>query len=122
MAWTTPRTWTVGEVVTAAELNEQIRDNVGYLYDRAVTGIVNSGGTIIGGSRYTVSHTGTGAYTVSFGTAFPVPPAVIPAVTWAEAGDWVAVGTVAAGSFTVKTGVTTNPQDLGFQFIAHGIV
>lgn len=28
MAWTTPRTWTTGEVVTAAMLNEQVRDNL----------------------------------------------------------------------------------------------
>lgn len=27
MSWITPRTWTTGEVVTAALLNEQIRDN-----------------------------------------------------------------------------------------------
>lgn len=28
MAWTTPKTWTVGELVTAANLNLQIRDNL----------------------------------------------------------------------------------------------
>ncbi len=28
MAWVTPRTWTSGELVTAAHLNEQIRDNL----------------------------------------------------------------------------------------------
>jgi len=28
MAWTTPRTWTASEVVTAAQLNEQLRDNM----------------------------------------------------------------------------------------------
>lgn len=27
MAWTTPRTWATGEVVTAAMMNEQVRDN-----------------------------------------------------------------------------------------------
>lgn len=31
MAWTTPRTWTTGELVTAAMLNEQVRDNSAYL-------------------------------------------------------------------------------------------
>ena len=31
MAYTTPRTWTAGENVTAAQLNEQIKDNVTYL-------------------------------------------------------------------------------------------
>lgn len=27
MAWTTPRTWPIGSLVVAADLNEQIRDN-----------------------------------------------------------------------------------------------
>lgn len=28
MAWTAPRTWTTGEIVTAAQMNEQVRDNL----------------------------------------------------------------------------------------------
>jgi hypothetical protein len=32
MAWTTPRTWSVGEIVTADELNAHIRDNLLYLF------------------------------------------------------------------------------------------
>lgn len=36
MAYTTPRTWVIGETVTAAMLNEQVRDNISYLYDQAV--------------------------------------------------------------------------------------
>lgn len=31
MAWTTPKSWTVGELVSAADLNEQIRDNMDHL-------------------------------------------------------------------------------------------
>lgn len=31
MAWVTPRTWTIGELVDAAGLNEQLRDNLGVL-------------------------------------------------------------------------------------------
>lgn len=31
MGWTTPRTWVTGEVVTAAELNAHVRDNVNFL-------------------------------------------------------------------------------------------
>lgn len=31
MAWTTPKTWSVGSLVSAAELNEQIRDNEAHL-------------------------------------------------------------------------------------------
>ena len=31
MGWTTPRTWTTGETVTAAEMNTHVRDNDAYL-------------------------------------------------------------------------------------------
>ncbi len=31
MAWTTPRTWTVGQLVNAEDLNEQVRDNLTHL-------------------------------------------------------------------------------------------
>lgn len=31
MAWITPKTWTIGELVSAADLNEQIRDNMSHL-------------------------------------------------------------------------------------------
>jgi hypothetical protein len=31
MAWTTPRTWAIGQLVSAADLNEQIRDNFSHL-------------------------------------------------------------------------------------------
>ncbi len=35
MAYTSPRTWVVGEVVTAAQLNEQLRDNMIYTKEMA---------------------------------------------------------------------------------------
>lgn len=31
MAWTTPATWTIGQLVSAAALNEQLRDNLIFL-------------------------------------------------------------------------------------------
>lgn len=41
MAWTTPLTWAVGQLVTAAQMNTHIRDNLQYLYDnRGVPGMV----------------------------------------------------------------------------------
>lgn len=33
MSWTEPRTWVTGEIVTAAQLNEQVRDNMDYVHD-----------------------------------------------------------------------------------------
>src|SRR3990167_6886308 len=32
MAWTTPRTWATGELVTALTINRQLSDNAAYLY------------------------------------------------------------------------------------------
>jgi hypothetical protein len=40
MAWTAVKTWTAGETVTAAIMNQQIRDNIDYIYDNS--------GTVIG--------------------------------------------------------------------------
>jgi hypothetical protein len=31
MAWVTPRIWSIGQLVTAADLNEQVRDNFIFL-------------------------------------------------------------------------------------------
>lgn len=39
MVWVTPRTWADGNVVTAAQLNQDIRDNTNELYDASI-GIV----------------------------------------------------------------------------------
>ena len=35
MAWTAPRTWVAGEIVTAALLNTHVRDNLKVVYDAA---------------------------------------------------------------------------------------
>lgn len=50
MAYTTPATWSTGQVVTASQLNEQIRDNIGFLY-----GALSYSSTI----NYVQSFTGT---------------------------------------------------------------
>lgn len=33
MAWSTPRTWVTGEVVTSAHMNTEVRDNLTYLFN-----------------------------------------------------------------------------------------
>lgn len=43
MAWTTPKTWTDGNVLTAAELNEQVRDNLNFLYAKPTDDYVING-------------------------------------------------------------------------------
>lgn len=34
MAWTTPRTWVLGEIITAAIMNTHVRDNLNYMYNK----------------------------------------------------------------------------------------
>ena len=41
MAWTTPRTWSAGELVTASMMNTHIRDNQIYLFDNIAGGALD---------------------------------------------------------------------------------
>ena len=50
MGWTQPRTWSVGDVVTAAQLNEQIRDNLEELDFHDHSGGSGSGTRALGGT------------------------------------------------------------------------
>jgi hypothetical protein len=47
MAWTTPRTWATLEQVTATYLNQQLRDNMDYLFDRPRSIVTVRNGTNI---------------------------------------------------------------------------
>lgn len=67
MAWTTPATWSDGSIVTAADLNAQVRDNLKYLREDAAT--LNGAKTFSGKLTFATSTTfATG------GTSFPVSP------------------------------------------------
>ena len=50
MAYVTPRTWVPGELVTAAQLNQDVRDNISYLYARANFFICTGAGVLGGGA------------------------------------------------------------------------
>lgn len=39
MAWSTPRTWTTGETVTAAHMNQEVRDNLNAVLPNEVAGV-----------------------------------------------------------------------------------
>src|SRR6266516_2712368 len=51
---TTPITWTTGQVVTAAQLNGNIRDDINYLDAKSVNQLVNGG--------FEIWQRGTGAF------------------------------------------------------------
>jgi hypothetical protein len=39
MAWSSPKTWTTGELVTAANMNQEVRDNIQYVLNQVRAGI-----------------------------------------------------------------------------------
>lgn len=58
MAWTTPRTWSAGAAVAAADLNVDLRDNTKELYDRLVAhGITSTTPQAVKSAGYGVSLT-----------------------------------------------------------------
>jgi len=67
MTWTAPHTWTTGETVSAALMNEQIKDNMQHIYDAS--------GTVVG-KRVVILpiFTSTDAVGVGVGVAYmPIP-------------------------------------------------
>lgn len=75
MAWTSPRTWVSGEVLTAALLNQQVRDNELVLSTHVHSGTAGDGGKLpnvqfgTGPTAATASGVIAGLFNIS-----PVPP------------------------------------------------
>jgi hypothetical protein len=100
MAWTTPKTWTVGEVLTAAGLNIHLRDNLNAVAAPAASSIsvLNTlwgGGTPPDGARGVLVF-GTGevvhvTYSALFGKWYTAPVAIAssgPGFTQKSAFGW----------------------------------
>jgi len=85
-------------------------------------GLVNGqgGATIVSGEGFTVSRTGTGAYTVTFAHNFPTVPAV--ALTTQGGFNYIlGANSIAVGSFSLfSVDVGDTAQDCNFSFIAIG--
>lgn len=63
MSWTTPRTWTTGDTITAALLNTHLRDNLNYLYDPpGCLAIRTSNQSITSGSQTVVNFNSTDVF------------------------------------------------------------
>lgn len=120
MSWTAPRTASVGDLFTAAWVNE-IEADLTYLL--GISGRVADGGTILAGTGFTVSHTnGTGLYTITFTTAFAAQPLIVLAVSPTGDGNSIGYINASASSFTAqiddKSGTAV---DHNFDFWARGI-
>lgn len=93
--------------------------------NRIVRGIVSSAGAIEEGTGFTVSHSGTGDYTITFSPAFSDVPSVVtgPGSDAAISASKIFAGTPVTASaarvitFVASTGAVANGQ---FHFIAIG--
>ena len=79
MAWTTPKTWAGTDTITAALLNEQLRDNMNYLKQRKPEW-VNAGDldkkVQVGEQTVTFATESAKTATVTWATAFGATPVV----------------------------------------------
>lgn len=86
MAWSLPRTWTDGELVNAAMMNQHVRDNLNYLlapnvvYVRSAVGALSTTGTTLAnlGTAWSQSVTLNGGY-LNFGAQLVVSAAAAAA-------------------------------------------
>ena len=88
---------------------------------RIIRGRIAGNGTITTGSGFTVSKTGTGAYTVTFTTAFASEPTITatPQVGLARIATCTNVGASSA-QFRTFDSTTGAAVDQDFHFIAIG--
>lgn len=85
-----------------------------------IRGVVSSTGAILAGTGFTVSHTGTGLYTITFTTAFSAMPAVT-VTPQSGLGRIATCTSVGAGSTGIDTRDTSGTAtDNQFNFIAIG--
>jgi hypothetical protein len=87
MAWTTPRTWYAGEIVTAALMNTHLRDNLNILKTN-----IDDDGNITGANI--CLHTDVTPVTKSGNAAHEMMTYEIPGGTVYEAGDFVRLQTL----------------------------
>lgn len=115
MAWTTPRSWVAGEVVTAALLNTHLRDQLNEFtawtaYTPSVSGIVVGNGTLVG-TFARVRETIHFQVQLTFGSTTTVPASGASTITLPaepKAGilpsfEGEAYDTSAGGSIQIRT-------------------
>lgn len=109
MAWTAPSTWVAGAILTAAQLNTQLRDNLlagGPIYateaarDAAITSPFEGQRAYITGSTVAAA---TGATSTSVPTGIQ---------TIYNGSNWVCVTEVGAGAVSPSQSLTTSYADL----------
>ena len=110
MAWTVPSTWVSAAVLTAAQLNAQVRDNLAYLKDR----------TQVGSGTVTTVAASVVSVAVTFPTPFPVTPKVTVTPVFSSPqllSTAIATGTSATG-FTINMYRSSGSGAVTFHWIA----
>jgi hypothetical protein len=126
MAWTTPKSWAVNEIGTAANLNTHLRDNLNFLYQSYLTGIIPASGTTpTAGTGFTYTHTnGTGIYVVTFSVAFAAAPVVVgnELITgFGGAAHDISFPSVGTAGFTANTDVGGSATDTAWNFFVYAV-
>jgi len=98
MAWTTPRTWVAGETVTAALLNQQIRDNEAAIFP--------IGGTFASWA-VAVRQSSTPAQTVNYARYFKIGRLVYAAWSVTINGAGVANNSIIVDNLPVAAAVAS---------------
>lgn len=137
MAWTTPATWIAGEVLTAAQLNTQVRDNLREIGQTAGVAAAwtdftptLSGGWALGNSTYTARYIRTGRKIefyakISIGSSATKGTTLTAALPVASQGDFSAVpggltasfadtGTAGYSGFVIASSTTAVTLGSGF--------
>lgn len=117
-------TLTVGDDAGNEEVDVTITGATASGIPVALTGIVNSNGTIAAGTGFSVNRTGAGQYTVTFTSALAAVPVILANVilTHAQTNQHINIHTVTTGGFfvqtTLDTGATASFTDYPWNFIA----
>jgi hypothetical protein len=118
MAWTAPRTWLLLEQITATYLNEQVRDNLDYLFNRPRSIIDIANGSNINVTSTTFAAVDDNQFTVELETAggdvelnlrlqVSVPANAVVAIDFLiDNTNYVSSGT----STPLTNGISTVPQ------------
>jgi hypothetical protein len=124
MAWTAPKTWVVGEVLTAANLNVHLRDNLNALNGSGpggfIRGKINSDGSIASGTGFSVTAHTTGLYTITFTVPFSAAPIVLCTADEGVSAVFIEINTgPSASSFVANPRNTSAVSvDIAFGFVA----
>lgn len=118
MAWSDPRTWVAGELLTASLLNTHVRDNL--IEVRRISGHVAADGSIVAGEGFGVVKTGTGAYQITLDDDMDTN---VHMLAIAVAGSARTVSTQAGSPLTSRFNISTfaadgTATDSAFKFTA----